>query len=84
MRQAQIHSKLHGLTHNVRLGHLNERRVNLEPGRPSTPALVARFAICSKACNELGPAIRIAGIIDGVDAEENVRRARDLRIGQRE
>ena len=43
---------------------------------PSTPALVARFAIRSKARDVLGPAVGIAAVVERVDADEDVARRR--------
>ena len=50
--------------------------------RPSTPALVARLANWAKAAIYSGPAVGIAAVVDGVDAEENVGRANHLGKGQ--
>ena len=52
--------------------------------RPSTPALVARFASACKGLEELRPAVRIARIVDGVDADEDVARAEHLGPAERE
>ena len=40
--------------------------------RPSTPALVARLAMRSKAAMYSGPAVGVAGVVERVDADEDV------------
>ena len=50
----------------------------------STPARVARLAMLLERRDEFRPAVRIAGVVDGVDADEDVVRAEHLGPGQRE
>ena len=51
---------------------------------PSTPALVARFAIRSNASMYSGPAVGIAAVVERVHADEDVARAEHLGPRQRE
>src|SRR5579872_2637731 len=50
-------------------------------------ALDARFSCQIRHLFErldvFGPAIRVAGIVEGIDADEDVRRAENLRVGER-
>ena len=50
---------------------------------PSTPARVASAASCFERCDELRPAIRIAGIVQRVHADDDVGCADDFGPAER-
>ena len=51
---------------------------------PSTPARVARVASDSNACDEFRPAVRIAGVVERVHADDDVAGAEHLGPAERE
>ena len=75
MRQAEIDSQRQAEPDDFRLGKANKRRVDVE----SAAILHCRFGgnvgELLEGVNELRPAIRIAGVIDGVNSDINVEGA---------
>ena len=55
-----------------------QRRVDAERAAPSTPALVASGGQALERRDELRPAVRVPGVVERVDADEDVARAEHL------
>src|SRR5450755_2929485 len=76
-----VDAKLQASTDNIRLGPPDQRRVDLDLGALDTG--FGRQA-CERleGCNEFRSAIRIARIVDRIDAEENILRSENLCPGE--
>ena len=72
MGQFERHAKISAQTHDIGLGKLNERRANRDAGPSFDAGFRGQITHVLEGLNELGPAIGIAGIIESVDADEDV------------
>ena len=85
MRQDKIHAKLCATADDFRFRQLDERRVNFELQRPFDAGLRGQIRQLFESRDVFRPAIGIAAVIDGVDADENIgsRNRFGKRQGQR-
>ena len=73
--QAVIDAQLHAAADDLGLGPVRSSGAWMaNRSRPSTPALVARLASRGEGGDVFRPAVGIAAVVDGVDAEEDVGR----------
>ncbi len=84
MSERKIDAESNRLFDDIRLAHQNERRVNFNFSSAFDACFGSQVCHGFEGGDELGTAIGVAGIIDGVDADENGGRAKGFRIGQGE
>jgi hypothetical protein len=80
----KVHAQRRPGTDDFGLGHGNQRRLDRRSVLPSTPALVANLRQILEGLDELRAAVRIAGIVNCIDADEYVGGAKNLRPAQGE
>ena len=81
MGQAEIHTEPDALANDLSLAPMDERNVYLKR-RPLDAGLGGHVRQPLKRLDEYRTAIRIPGIVHGVDPDEDIGRADDLRIAQ--
>ena len=74
VRQGKIHARLNPGSDDLGLAHMQQRRMNAIPGRPFDSGLGRKIGELFKSLQKFRPAVRIPGIIDGVDPDENILR----------
>ncbi len=73
-----VHSELHAAADDLRLGEVNERRVD----REAAGEFRAQIGRAFEGFNELRSAVRVAAVVDRVDADEDVGRIENFSPGQ--
>jgi len=83
VRDGVIDARLNTGADNLGFGHVNQRRVNLKTGRSFSTRLCRQSREPFKRIQEFRTAVRVAGVIDGVDADKNILRPDNLAPAKR-
>src|SRR6202790_5009917 len=83
MSKSKVQAQLGGDTHDIRFTERDQRRVNVD-GRAAFDARFGRqVGHIFESVDELGAAVRVAGVVERIHADENVGGLENLRPRQR-
>src|SRR3990170_7747684 len=82
MGQSVIHPQFYSAADDLRLGELDERRMDAESARSLDACFSRQLAQLFKGRDELWPTIGIARVIERVDSDKDVAGAQHLGISQ--
>jgi len=74
MRQGIIDAQCRAPPDDLRLREMHQGRVDTESQPPLDPGLGRQVSQLFECCDELGPAVGIAAVVDCVDADEEIGR----------
>jgi len=83
MGQAKRHRKLLSQLHDLRFGEPQQRRVNADSGSAFDPGFGRQVGHALVSFDEFRAAIGVAGVIEGIHADEKVAGAQHFAPGER-